>query len=63
MKSSTFNFTNQDSIEIFVYKWEPDAEAKGVVLFIHGVAEHAKRYARVAEALCTSGYICYAHCW
>jgi hypothetical protein len=24
MKSSTFNFTDQDGIEIFVYKWEPD---------------------------------------
>ncbi len=61
MKSATFNFTDQDGIEIFVYKWEPDVESKAAVLFIHGLAEHAKRYTRVAEALCNEGYICYAN--
>lgn len=61
MKSSTFNFTDQDDIEIFVYKWEPDVESKAAVQLIHGLTEHAKRYARVAEALCNEGYICYAN--
>ena len=61
MKSSTFTFTDQDGIKIFVYKWEPDTAPKAVVQFIHGMAEHAKRYAQVAEALCNAGYICYAN--
>ncbi len=61
MKSSTFNFTDQDDIEIFVYKWEPDVGSKAAVQLIHGLTEHAKRYARVAEALCNEGYICYAN--
>ncbi len=61
MKSSTFTFTDQDTIEIFVYKWEPDTEIKAVVQIIHGLAEHSKRYARVAETLCKEGYICYAN--
>ena len=61
MKSSTFTFTDQDGIEIFVYKWEPESEPKAVVQMIHGLAEHAKRYTRVAEALCKEGYICYAN--
>ena len=61
MKSSTFTFTDQDGIEIFVYKWEPESEPKAVVQIIHGLAEHAKRYTRVAEALCKEGYICYAN--
>jgi alpha-beta hydrolase superfamily lysophospholipase len=60
MKSSTFTFTDQDGIEIFVYKWEPETEPKAVVQFIHGLAEHSKRYTRVAEFLCKEGYICYA---
>ncbi|MFX0081051.1 MAG: alpha/beta hydrolase [Candidatus Hodarchaeota archaeon] len=60
MKSSTFTFTDKDRIEIFVYKWEPDAEPKAVIQILHGLAEHAKRYTRVAEALCKEGYICYA---
>ena len=61
MKSSTFTFKDKDDIEIFVYKWEPDTTPKAVVQFIHGLAEHAKRYARVAEALCNEGYVCYAN--
>jgi alpha-beta hydrolase superfamily lysophospholipase len=61
LKSSTFTFKDKDDIEIFVYKWEPDITPKAVVQFIHGLAEHAKRYARVAEALCNEGYVCYAN--
>ena len=61
MKSSTFNFKDQDGIEIFVYKWEPDTAPKAVVQILHGLAEHAKRYTRVAEVLCEEGYICYAN--
>jgi alpha-beta hydrolase superfamily lysophospholipase len=61
MKSSTFTFTDQDGINIFVYKWEPESEPKAIVQFIHGMAEHAKRYTEVAEALCNAGFICYAH--
>ena len=61
MKSSTFTFKDQDNIEIFVYKWEPETPPKAVVQIVHGLAEHAKRYARVAEALCKDGYICYAN--
>ena len=60
MKSSTFTFTDHDSIEIFVYKFEPEIEPKAVVQIVHGLAEHAKRYTRVAEYLCKGGYVCYA---
>ena len=61
MKSSTFTFKDKDDIEIFVYKWEPDTPPKAVVQIVHGLAEHAKRYARVAETLCNDGYVCYAN--
>ena len=61
MKSSTFTFKDHDGIEIFVYKWEPESEPKAAVQILHGLAEHAKRYTRVAEALCKEGYICYAN--
>ena len=61
MKSSTFTFKDKDNIEIFVYKWEPDTPPKAVVQIVHGLQEHAKRYARVAEALCNDGYVCYAN--
>ncbi len=61
MKSSTFTFKDKDDIDIFVYKWEPDTPPKAVVQIVHGLAEHAKRYAGVAEALCNDGYECYAN--
>jgi alpha-beta hydrolase superfamily lysophospholipase len=61
MKSSTFTFKDQDDIEIFVYKWEPEVTPKAIIQFVHGLAEHANRYARVAEALCKAGYECYAN--
>ncbi|GAH85681.1 unnamed protein product, partial [marine sediment metagenome] len=34
---------------------------KAAVQIIHGLMEHAKRYTRLAEALCKEGYICYAN--
>ena len=60
MKSTTFTFKDQDGVEIFVYKWAPDSAPKAAVQISHGLAEHAKRYGRLAEALCKEGYICYA---
>ncbi len=61
MKCSTFTFEDKDNSEILVYKWEPDTPPKAVVQIVHGLAEHAKRYSRVAEALCNDGYVCYAN--
>ncbi|MHA1660990.1 MAG: alpha/beta hydrolase [Promethearchaeota archaeon] len=61
MKSSTFTFKDQDGIEIFVYKWVPDSESpKAAIQISHGLAEQAARYERVADALTSAGYICYA---
>ena len=61
MKSSTFTFKDQDGVEIFVYKWEPDTAPKAVVQISHGMMEHAGRYVRFAEALTKAGYIVYAN--
>lgn len=60
MKATKFTYKDQDNIEIFVYKWEPDSSPKAAVQISHGLAEHAKRYEGVATALCEVGYICYA---
>lgn len=61
MKSKAFTYKDQDDIKIFVYKWVPDSEPfKAAVQISHGLAEHAARYERVAKALTSAGYICYA---
>ena len=61
MQSSTFTFKDEDGIEIFVYKWQPEGAPKAAVQIAHGMAEHALRYERVAESLTKAGYICYAN--
>jgi len=65
MRESTFTFAAQDGSAIFVYCWLPevrpkDAQPKATVQIVHGLAEHAGRYCRVAEALTAEGYAVYA---
>ncbi len=63
MQSTTLTYTATDGVPIHVYAWTPDtvAGAKGVIHIAHGLAEHAARYARVAEALTAAGYLVYAN--
>jgi len=62
MRSETFTFKDPEGWGIFVYKWLPDngIPAKAVVEIVHGMCEHAARYARFAEALTREGYLVYA---
>jgi alpha-beta hydrolase superfamily lysophospholipase len=60
MKSETFWYKDKDKVEIFVYKWLPEGIPKASVQIAHGLAEHAKRYTHVAEALVKAGYAIYA---
>jgi alpha-beta hydrolase superfamily lysophospholipase len=60
MQASTFTLATPDGVSLFVYRWLPDAPPKAVVQIAHGLAEHAARYARVAEALTCADYAVYA---
>jgi alpha-beta hydrolase superfamily lysophospholipase len=57
---STFTLTEPDGVDLFVYCWLP-SEPKAVVQIAHGLAEHAGRYARLADALTSAGYAVYAN--
>jgi alpha-beta hydrolase superfamily lysophospholipase len=59
--ASTFTLTTPDGVELFVYCWLPAEQPKAVVQIAHGLAEHAARYARLAEALNAAGYAVYAN--
>ncbi|MHA1728039.1 MAG: alpha/beta fold hydrolase [Promethearchaeota archaeon] len=61
MKSSNFTFKDEYDVNVFVYKWEPDLaeNIKGTILFLHGLASHAKRFQDSAESLTNAGFICY----
>jgi alpha-beta hydrolase superfamily lysophospholipase len=62
MKSETFTFKTDDGVQIFTYRWTPqEAAVRGVVQIAHGMAEHAARYERFAEALTRAGYAVYAN--
>jgi alpha-beta hydrolase superfamily lysophospholipase len=58
--ATTFTFTNVDGGHIFVYRWLPAGPPKATILIVHGLAEHAGRYARFATALNAAGYAVYA---
>lgn len=58
---TTFKFTASDHKPLFVYVWEPQVTLRGVIHIVHGLAEHAARYARFAEALGRHGFVVYAH--
>ena len=63
MQSSTATSRASDGLERFIYEWLPDpaTAVRGVVHICHGMAEHAARYARLAEALTECGLAVYAH--
>lgn len=41
--------------------WTPDGDPAGAVVIAHGMAEHAVRYAPLAEELAQAGFAVYAH--
>lgn len=66
MQTSCFTVPSDDGpavdrAELFVYRWLPWSPPRGVVQIAHGLAEHAGRYARLAEALTGAGYAVYAN--
>jgi alpha-beta hydrolase superfamily lysophospholipase len=60
MKAHTFTLKGADGAKIFVYSWLPDSKPLAAVQISHGMAEHAARYERFAEALTAAGYAVYA---
>ena len=60
MQESTITVTSRDGIDLHVYRWAPEGEPRAVVQIQHGLAEHAARYRRFAEALTAAGYLVYA---
>ncbi|MFN7697650.1 MAG: alpha/beta fold hydrolase [Deltaproteobacteria bacterium] len=60
MRAETFTLSARDGASIHVYRWLPEGEVRAIVQIAHGMAEHAARYARFAEALTAAGYAVYA---
>lgn len=50
-----------DGLELATYVWDNVVKPKGVLLIIHGMQEHARRYAKLAEFLNKNNYIVVAN--
>jgi alpha-beta hydrolase superfamily lysophospholipase len=59
MNSTNFTLDRQDGAAVYCYAWVPDS-VRGIVQIVHGGAEHAGRYARLAEALTARDFAVYA---
>lgn len=55
MKTEELTFTASDGKAIHVYHWSPSGQPTSVLMIAHGMAEHAARYARLAELLTANG--------
>lgn len=60
MQESTVTVATADGIELQTYRWAPEGTPRAVVQVQHGLAEHAARYRRFAQALTAAGYLVYA---
>lgn len=55
MNSTTLWLECRDGARIFVRRWIPQNSPGAVLQIAHGMAEHSKRYERLAEKLCGLG--------
>jgi alpha-beta hydrolase superfamily lysophospholipase len=56
-----FRIDSPTGASLNAYRRRAEGTARGVVQINHGLAEHAARYARFADALAAAGYHTYAH--
>jgi len=48
-------FESHDGAKLYLYRWEPTERPRAVLHIVHGMAEHALRYRRLAEKLTLAG--------
>ncbi len=53
-------FDGKDGVSLFEESWRPTTQAKAVLVMVHGLKDHADRYAVLAEAAVEKGYAVYA---
>jgi alpha-beta hydrolase superfamily lysophospholipase len=63
MAVDQFSCGSADGRQLAGYRWAPlDAQTSaGVVVLVHGMGEHIRRYDHVADALISQGFVVYGH--
>lgn len=61
MKSSFFTLQGSDMARLNGRKWQPEGEAEGVVVLVHGLGEHMGRYEQLGTYLAGKGLSLWGH--
>jgi alpha-beta hydrolase superfamily lysophospholipase len=63
MDPDTFSCRSADGTQLAGYRWAPqdDQRTAGIVVLVHGMGEHIRRYDHVADALTSQGFVVYGH--
>jgi alpha-beta hydrolase superfamily lysophospholipase len=63
MEPDTFSYRSADGRKLVGYRWAADGGQTdaGVVVLVHGMGEHLRRYDHVANALTAHGFAVYGH--
>jgi alpha-beta hydrolase superfamily lysophospholipase len=62
MEPDTFSYLSADGRQLVGYRWAPRAATPtGVVVLVHGMGEHIRRYDHVADALNSQGFVVFGH--
>jgi alpha-beta hydrolase superfamily lysophospholipase len=63
MDPDTFSWHSADGTQLAGYRWAPQdgQRTPGIVVLVHGMGEHIRRYDHVAYALTCQGYVVYGH--
>ena len=63
MEPGTFSYRSADGRKLVGYRWAADQgqTGAGVVVLVHGMGEHLRRYDHVASALTARGFEVYGH--
>jgi alpha-beta hydrolase superfamily lysophospholipase len=63
MTPNNFTYASADGRQLAGYRWaaQDGQPVAGVVVLVHGMGEHLRRYDHVAEALTSAGFVVYGH--
>ena len=63
MTPDNFTYESADGRQLAGYRWaaQDGQTIAGVVVLVHGMGEHLRRYDHVAEALTSADFVVYGH--
>lgn len=61
MQTEYFHLATSEEYRTQLYAWLPDDEPRIIIHIVHGMAEHAKRYAAIAAKFTEDGYAVFAN--